>query len=545
MSAGTDASTGATTAAGAGAVDAADDADREARDAAERAEWGERGMLLAWWARRQPDVPAVVAPTGDRTFAELNANANRLVRALRRRGLTVGDGVALLCPNRAEFVEVVAACQRGGFRLTTVNWHLTREEAGYIVDDCEAKALVAGATLADVAAGARARAPRCEVGLAVGGPVDGFERYDEALAAEDGADVDDPTLGSSMLYTSGTTGRPKGVYRREQPPARTVNLFGYRTGDRELCTGPLYHAAPLAFSLSVPLSYGVGVVMMERWDAEEALRLVDRHGITHMHVVPTMFHRLLSLPAEVRDRYDVSTLRSVVHGAAPCPVPVKRAVIEWLGPVVWEYYAATEGTGCFVDSNTWLQRPGTVGRPPGDLVIVGDEAGEPLPAGETGLVYLKAPSTGRFEYFKDDGKTSSTYRADGSYFTLGDVGHMDEDGFLYLTDRSANLIISGGVNVYPAEVDAVLLEHPAVGDAATIGVPDEEWGERVVAVVEVQPGVEASPELAAELIEHCRARLAHFKCPQSVEFTDELPRQDNGKIYKRLLRDRYRGNGGS
>jgi long-chain acyl-CoA synthetase len=380
------------------------------------------------------------------------------------------------------------------------------------------------------------------VGLAVGGDIEGFRSYDHELAGESGADIDDPVLGSSMLYTSGTTGRPKGVYRRDTPWPTAVNLFGYRDGDRHLSTGPLYHAAPLAFSLTTPIAHGVGVVVMERWDAEAALALVQAYRITHTHMVPTMFHRLLSLPSGVRERYDVSTLRSVLHGAAPCPVPVKRRIIEWLGPVVWEYYAATEGTGCFVDSETWLARPGTVGKPADGQVMIGDAAGQPLPAGESGLVYLKAPAVGRFEYFKDAEKTQSTYR--GEYFTLEDVGYMDDDGYLFLTDRGANLIISGGVNIYPAEVDAVLLEHPAVGDAATIGAPDEEWGERVVAVVELQPGRQGSAELAAELVEHCRARLAHYKCPQAVEFTDELPRQDNGKIYKRLLRERVRSGPG-
>ncbi len=512
---------------------------------AERLEHARRGMVLAWWARRQPDVPAIVAPAGDRTFAELNARANQLVRALRRLGLESGaDGVALLCTNRAEFAEVGAACQRAGWRLTTVNWHLTTEEAGYIVENCEAKSLVADVSLASVAIGARRQAPRCGVALAVGGDIEGFRSYDHELSGESGADIDDPVLGSSMLYTSGTTGRPKGVHRPDTPPPTAINLFGYREGDRHLCTGPLYHAAPLAFSLTTPIAHGVGVVLMERWDAEAALALVESHGITHTHMVPTMFHRLLSLPPEARDGYDVSTLRSVLHGAAPCPVTVKLRIIEWLGPVVWEYYAATEGAGCYVDSDTWLTRPGTVGKPADGQVMVGDADGQRLPPGETGLVYLKAPAVGRFEYFKDMEKTRSTYR--GEYFTLGDVGHMDDDGYLFLTDRSANLIISGGVNIYPAEVDAVLLEHPAVGDAATIGVPDEEWGERVVAVVELLPGREGSPEVATELVEHCRARLARYKCPQVVEFTDELPRQDNGKIYKRVVRERYRsGQGGT
>jgi long-chain acyl-CoA synthetase len=507
-------------------------------EVAERLEHARRGMVLAWWAQRRPDVPAIVAPTGDRTFAELNARANQLVRALRRLGLRAGDGVALLCTNRAEFAEVGAACQRAGWRLTTVNLHLTADEAGYIVDNCEAKALVADVALASVADGARRRAPGCVVALAVAGDIEGFRSYDDELAGESGADIDDPALGSSMLYTSGTTGRPKGVHRRDTPPPSAINLFAYRDGDRHLCTGPLYHAAPLAFSLTTPIAHGVGVVLMERWDAEAALALVESHGVTHTHMVPTMFHRLLSLPPEVRARYDVSTLRSVLHGAAPCPVAVKRRMIEWLGPVVWEYYAATEGSGCFVDSDTWLARPGTVGKPADGQVMVGDIDGRALPPGETGLVFLKAPAIGRFEYFKDTDKTESTYR--GDYFTLGDVGYVDDDGYLFLTDRSANLIISGGVNIYPAEIDAVLLEHPAVGDAATIGVPDDEWGERVVAVIELQPGREPSPKLARELVAHCRARLAHYKCPQLVEFTDRLPRQDNGKIYKRVLRERFR-----
>jgi long-chain acyl-CoA synthetase len=513
-------------------------------EAAERLEHAGRGMLLAWWARRKPAAPAIVAPAGDRTFAQLNGRANQVVRSLRRLGLRAGDGVALLCHNRAEFAEVAAACQRAGWRLTTINWHLTPDEAGYIVDDCEAKALVADASLGPVGAGVLRRARGCGLALAVGGDIEGFLPYDDERAGESDADIDDPVLGSSMLYTSGTTGRPKGVYRRETPPPAAVNLFGYRDGDRHLCTGPLYHAAPLAFSLTTPITYGVGVVLMERWDAEAALALVETHRITHTHMVPTMFHRLLSLPPDARERYDVSTLRSVLHGAAPCPVAVKRRIIEWLGPVVWEYYAATEGAGCYVDSKTWLSRPGTVGKPVDGQVMIGDAAGQALPPGETGLVYLKAPAVGRFEYFRDTEKTESSYR--GEYFTLGDMGYTDEDGYLFLTDRSADLIISGGVNIYPAEVDAVLLDHPSVGDAATIGIPDEEWGERVVAVVELQPGQEGTPDLAAELLEHCRARLAHFKCPQVVEFIDELPRQDNGKIYKRLLRERVRsGRGGT
>jgi long-chain acyl-CoA synthetase len=493
------------------------------------------------WATETPGAIAIVAGDERRTFAELDANANRLARALRRRGLVPGDAVALLGSNRAAFVETVYACQRAGFRLTPINWHLTADEAGYIVTDCEAKALVATGDLTELAAGCLANAAPSTVALAAGGPIPGFESAEEAMEAEPDRPLEDPVHGSTMLYTSGTTGRPKGVYRPPAPPAPKINLYGYEAsgGDVHLCTGPLYHAAPLAFSLTIPLSFGATVVLMDQWDAAEALRLIDEHGVTHSHLVPTMFHRLLALPDEVRASYDGSTLRHVLHGAAPCPIPVKRAMIEWLGPVIWEYYAATEGVGSFVDSATWLDHPGTVGRPfPPGQVTVRDEAGRELPAGEVGLLHLQAPEENRFRYFKDDAKTDATY--DGDHFTLGDIGYLDEDGFLFLTDRTANLIISGGVNIYPAEVDAVLLEHPAVGDVAVIGVPDEEWGEAVLAVVEPRDGVEPSEALAAELIEHCRDRLAHFKCPRSVEFVDRLPREDNGKIYKRRLREVFR-----
>ncbi|QYG95401.1 AMP-binding protein [Iamia sp. SCSIO 61187] len=502
-------------------------------------------MRLAWWAAETPDAMAIVTPdgTGLRTFAELNAGSNRVVRSLRARGLDVGDAVALACRNRAEFAEVVDATHRAGFRLTPINWHLTADEAAYIVADCQAKAFVADAAVGPMAAGAAASAPGCTVRLSVGGEIEGFEPLGAATAVESGADIDDPTPGTTMLYTSGTTGRPKGVHRPHDPTADAppvANIYGYDEtgGDVHLCTGPLYHAAPMAFSLQIPLAFGATVVLMQEWDAALALRLIEEHGVTHTHMVATMFHRLLSLPASVRAAADTSTLRHVLHGAAPCPVPTKQALMDWLGPIVWEYYAATEGVGCFASPATWLERPGTVGRPtPADQVFVGADDGSPLPPSEVGLVYIKAPPTGRFTYFGDAAKTDGAYR--GDHFTLGDVGYMDEDGYLFLTDRSADLIISGGVNIYPAEVDAVLLTHPAVGDAATIGVPDEEWGERVLSVVELQPDVDESPALEAELIAFCRERLAHFKCPRAVAFTDALPRQDNGKLYKRRLREQY------
>ncbi|HVA42525.1 MAG TPA: AMP-binding protein, partial [Acidimicrobiales bacterium] len=329
--------------------------DPAAEEIERRQQLASTGMLLSWYADHQPKRQAIIAPTGDRNFRQLNARANQLVRALRQRGLTAGDAVALICGNRAEFAEVVAGCQRGGFRLTPINWHLTGDEAAYIASDCEARAMVASADLADVALAAALGAPDCRVRLTVGGAIDSFESYEAALDEQSGTDIDDPVAGGSMLYTSGTTGRPKGVHRPQAAAAAGagagVNLGGYQpdSDDLHLCTGPLYHAAPLAFSLAGPLAFGVGVVLMERWDAEEALRLIDRHRITHTHMVPTMFHRLLSLPEDVRAKYDITSLRYVIHGAAPCPVAVKQGLIEWLGPIVWEYYAATEGTGSFVD----------------------------------------------------------------------------------------------------------------------------------------------------------------------------------------------------
>jgi long-chain acyl-CoA synthetase len=506
------------------------------------------GTTIAHWAQHAPDRPAIVPADGDpaqhRTFAELSARANQLSRALRARGLRAGDGVALMCHNAAEFAEVWAAAWQAGLRLTAINWHLGGDEAGYIVDDCEAKAFIAASRFAAAAGPAAAASPHARVRLAIGGGaggVDGFDPYDDALAAEDAAPLDDPVLGSMMLYTSGTTGRSKGVHRPSVPElvARGIAAYGYREGNVHLCTGPMYHTAPLTISMSIPLQAGVPLVVMDRWDAEDTLRLVDAHRVTHTHMVATMFHRLLALPEHVRAKYDVSSLLAVVHGAAPCPVDVKARMIEWFGPVLVEYYAATEGAGTIVFSDVWLTKPGTVGKPnPPEQVKVGDERCEPLPAGEVGMVWLRAPANDRFRYFKDDAKTESAYR--GDYFTLGDMGYLDEDGFLFLTDRSANLIISGGVNIYPAEVDAVLLTHPAVGDVATIGIPHDDWGEEVRAVVQPADGVEPTGELAADLVAWCRDRLAHFKCPRQVDFVAELPREESGKIFKHRLRAEYR-----
>jgi long-chain acyl-CoA synthetase len=502
----------------------------------------DKGVVWSYWAARHPERVAVRSPHGDRTLAAVDAHANQLVRALRARGVEAGDGLALLCSNRPEFVETSAAVQRSGLRLTTINWHLTGEEAGYIVDDCEATAFVADARFADVAAEAAARVPRLRAKLAIGGAIPGFERFDAALASEPGDALDDLVLGGTMLYTSGTTGRPKGVRRSTE--ARASALLAAVTrydGERHvhLCTGPLYHAAPLAFSLAAPAAAGVPIVLMDGWDAESTLALIEAHHVTHTHMVPTMFHRLLSLPRDVRDSYDISSLVYIIHGAAPCPVEVKRRLIEWLGPIVSEYYAATEGSGTAVGSKEWLRKPGTVGKVnPPDHVRILDEQGADAAPGTIGTVYLKAPAASRFEYFKAPEKTDGAYR--GEYFTLGDVGYVDDDGYLFLTDRSAHLIISGGVNIYPAEIESVLIGHAAVGDVGVVGVPDDDWGEIVVAAVELHDGREPSSELENELVEWCRDRIAHYKCPRRIEFVEALPRHDNGKLYKHQLREQLR-----
>jgi long-chain acyl-CoA synthetase len=514
------------------------DADRESLKQAAHA-----GMASAWHAERQPDLPAVVSEFGDRSWDELNTNANRLVRVLRAAGIGAGDAVAVFARNRPEFVEVLQATERSGIRFTPINFHLKGEEIGYIIDNCEAKAFVADATLGPAPVDAIAHAPNARLRLAVGGTLPGFESYGDAISGEDGRDIDDPEIGARMLYTSGTTGRPKGVYRKRREPVEPQlegTLAAYRPGlDRALCTGPAYHAAPLLLDVMVPIVSGAGIVMMDKWDAEETLRLIDAHGVTHCHMVATMFHRLLQLGDEVRARYDVSSLRRVVHGAAPTPVHVKRGMIEWLGPIIWEYYAATEGGGGFlIGAEEWLKKPGSVGRnlPQFDNRILDDEGNECAP-NEVGTIYLPAPETGRFEYFKDGEKTARAYL--GDRFTLGDIVYFDEDGYLFLTGRSAELIISGGVNIYPQEVDSELMKHDAVLDVCTIGIPHEDFGEEVKSVVQLTDGKQPSEALAVELIGFVRSRLASFKCPRTIDFVDDLPRLPSGKIQRRHVRERY------
>jgi long-chain acyl-CoA synthetase len=500
------------------------------------------GMIPSVWAAEKPDAVALTDPFGWRSFSELNANANRLVRALREAGLKPGEGVAVLLGNRAEFVETLLATLRGGFRFTPINWHLTTDEIAYILTNCEARALVGDARFAAAVPAAKA-APGLALKISAGGPLEGFAAWDDVLANFDGEDIEDPILGTQMLYTSGTTGRPKGVFRPTPipvPPMFEGAPAAYNPDtDCQLCAGPAYHAAPLAFDIRYSLASGVPLVFMDRWDSEGVLDNIQNFRITHAHMVPIMFQRLLALPEETKAKYDLSSLRFLVHGAAPCPPEVKRAMIDWVGPILHEYYAGSEGgAGFAIGSHDWLRKPGSVGKRPALLgVKILTEEGEELPPGRPGLIYHQASQISPFSYFKDEAKTQGSHR-DG-YFTLGDVGYFDEDDFLFLTGRSAETIISGGVNIYPQEVDNELIQHPAVEDSCTIGAPDPEWGEQVRAVIKLRAGHAPSPALAAEILAFGRQRLAPFKVPKSLDFVTDLPRSPAGKIQRGLVRKPY------
>jgi long-chain acyl-CoA synthetase len=504
-------------------------------------------MTPSWHAAATPDVPAIVmGATGETvTYAQLEDRSARLARALRARGLGTGDHIAVVMENNRQYLEVVWAAQRSGLHYTAVNSHLGPAEVQYILDDSGADAVVASRAMAEVVAGLDLSAIGARV--VVGGDLPGFERYDDVVGAEDPGPLPDEHEGREMLYSSGTTGRPKGVQKPlpgtafGDPSAAPVQLaqaisaYGIAPGCRYLSPAPLYHSAPLVYSMSMHRLGGT-VVVMERFDPRLCLELIERHRVTHAQFVPTMFVRMLRLPPEERSRFDVSSLQVVLHAAAPCPVPVKRQMIEWWGPIIHEYYAGTEDIGStFITADEWLTHPGSVGRPMDECHIVSDD-GEVLGPGRPGIVYFAG---GRpFEYHNDPDKTASISNERG-WRTLGDIGYLDGDGYLYLTDRLAHMIVSGGVNIYPQEAENVLASHPAVADVAVIGVPDEEMGEAVKAVVQpTDPGA-GGPQLEAELLAACRAELASYKCPRSVDFVDALPRDDNGKLYKRLLRERY------
>jgi long-chain acyl-CoA synthetase len=504
-------------------------------------------MTPAWHAERRPDAPAIVmASSGETvTYAELDDRSRRFASALRVRGLVAGDHIAILMENNARYLEVTWAAQRSGLYYTAINSHLRHAEVQYILDDCGAAALISSEAMAEVASGLDLSA----VGVRVGadGRLAGFEDYAGVIAGSDPVSPSSEQEGREMLYSSGTTGRPKGVRKAlpgtalGDPSAAPVQiaagmaLFGCGPMTVYLSPAPLYHSAPLVYSMSMH-RLGATVVVMERFDPRQCLELIERYRVTHAQFVPTMFVRMLRLPAEDRARFDVSSLEFVVHAAAPCPIPVKRQMIEWWGPIINEYYAGTEDIGsAHITAAEWLAHPGSVGRPRDGCHIVGED-GREVPAGQPGIIFFAG---GRpFAYHNDPQKTRSVTN-DRGWRTLGDIGYLDGDGYLYLTDRQAHMIISGGVNIYPQETENVLAAHPLVADVAVIGVPDDEMGEAVKAVVRPADQTAAGPELANELLTYCRSELASYKCPRSVDFVPELPRDENGKLYKRRLREQY------
>ncbi|WP_275294149.1 acyl-CoA synthetase [Amycolatopsis sp. La24] len=507
-------------------------------------------MDLGLWtiAAAEPARVALVDPDGrEISYGDLTAKANRYASGLRELGLGVGDAVVLLLPNGDDLVAAYFAAIQTGLYVVVVNWHLVGPEVAYILSDGGAKAFLAHERFADVAVAAADEAELPASARFAVGSVRGFRRVEELGAGLGDGRPDNRTAGSPMLYTSGTTGRPKGVKRPltgadpDQVPAASTwffGVFGLQPFDEHvhLCGSPLYHTAVLNF-VAISLQLGHTAVLMDRWDAEEMLRLIERHRVTHSHMVPTQFRRLLALPDDVRTKYDLSSLRVMIHGAAPCPLEVKRQMLEWWGPVVTEYYAATEGGGTVISGEDWLRKPGSVGLPwPGSTIRVLDDAGEEVPVGENGAVYMKMGDS-KFEYHRDKAKTEKARV--GDLFTLGDVGHLDEDGYLFLHDRKADMIISGGVNIYPAEIEGELVMHPKIADVAVFGVPHEDWGEEIKAVVQPAEGVEGSDELTAELLAYAETRLARFKLPRSVDYLPELPRDPNGKLYKRKLRELY------
>ena len=502
---------------------------------------------IRFWGRaiEQPDRIALIEPSGrEVTAGELLAQVNQLVHALRAAGLQQGDALAIALPNSREWIVAYLAALQAGWFVVPINYHFTVSEAAYLVRDSKARVFIGHERLADTA-----RAVADEAGVATHlrlsvGAIPGFTNLPEFLAGHPTDPPGDRRTGSVMFYTSGTTGRPKGV-RRSLPEGDPdtgellsgdiLSQYGLApgTGDVHLCGSPLYHTAVLAFAAS-SLHFGHTVVVMDGWNAERMLELVQRHRVTHTHMVPTQFRRLLLLPGDVRGSYDCSSLRCVIHGAAPCDSTIKQAMFDWWGPVIYEYYGTTEGGGTVADPQQWLAHPGTVGKPyPGADIRILDEHGVEVAAGISGTVYFYV-TWSDFEYLNDTSKTAGSRR--GEYATVGDLGYVDDEGFLYLLGRSSELIISGGVNVYPAEIESVLVRHPAVADAAVIGVPDEDLGEVVQAVLEPAPGATPGPALEAQIRDHCAEQLAKFKHPRVITFVEALPRDPSGKLLKRKLR---------
>ena len=502
-------------------------------------------MNIADHASSAAESPALIIGDGDTiSFGELYANSQRVAAVLHDAGLRRGDGVALVLPNRPEFFEITWGCQLSGLYYTAVNTHFTPDEVVYVIDDSDAKAVFVDASMGDLAAHLRSAKTAVDVHIAVGGDLAGWRSYHDALAIA--GDAPPASDGSEMLYSSGTTGRPKAV-RRPLPAdgngswaqsvleMALIHKYGMSLASVYLSPAPMYHAAGVNYTMAVN-RVGAAAIIMRKFDAEAVLRLIETHRVTHAQFVPTMFVRMLKLPKAVREKYDVSSLQCVIHAAAPCPTDVKHQMMKWFGPIIHEYYGGTEGfAGTTIGPLAWLAHPGSVGIPMAPVHVVGQD-GRELPVGESGELYFEGGPD--FAYFKDPAKTASVSN-DRGWRSLGDMGYVDEDGYLYLTDRSTFMIVSGGVNIYPQEAENLLVTHPKLVDAAVFGVPNDEFGEEVKAVVQPVDGVTPGPDLEAELIEYCRTHLAGYKCPRTVEFDPELPRDPNGKLYKRRIRERY------
>ncbi len=508
-------------------------------------------MYAAEHAAEHPDQPAIVmAPSGRvLTFAEYEGSANQVAHLLRETGLRRQDHMAIFMENNPAMLLTEAGAERTGLYFTPVNSYLSAEEVAYVVNDSQSRVVVTSAAKAEVAQQLPALCPEVDRWIMVGAegsPGGPFESWEEAVGGQPTGAVADEQLGAPMMYSSGTTGRPKGILRPmyDIHPSETsiavlgiATLWNFREHMVYLSPAPLYHTAPQV-SVAIALRMKSTVVVMEHFDPALYLELVGSYGVTHSQVVPTMFSRMLKLPDEVRAAADLSSLEVIVHAAAPCPVPVKQQMIEWFGPILLEYYAATEGNGCtFITSDDWLAHPGSVGRAVLSDIHILDDDGNECPTGTSGTVWFAGATD--FEYFGDPEKTASSRRDGGRTSTVGDVGYLDGDGYLFLTDRKAHMIISGGVNIYPQETENLLVTHPKVLDAAVIGVPNEDLGEEVKAVVQPVEGVADDHALERELIAFCREHLAHFKCPRSIDFVEELPRLPTGKLYKGVLRERY------
>ena len=505
-------------------------------------------------ADRKGSELALADEYGDTTWAEFNERANRIVHALRARGLTTGDTIALMCGNRREFFEVTLAAMHAGLVIVPVNWHWVAAELAYVIADSDATTLIVEGRYANLAVEAcnDPQTAQCRNWITIDDTApEGFETYESVLAAAAAHEPDNQVSGGPMFYTSGTTGFPKGVHSAltatGHDPAlisliaqSATDMLGIPTDGVTLLEGPAYHSAQWVLSIFPLVGAASTVVMREKFDAAELLELIDRYRVTNVHLVPTQFIRMLKLPDDVRARFDGSSLSLALHGAAPCSIDVKRRMLDWWGPSVTEYYGGTEGGFLTMISGAeWLARPGSLGQPTSmtELLIIDDD-GQPCAAGESGQIYFKNKLGSDFTYHKAQEKTDAAHLAPG-VGTLGDVGYIDDAGYLFMSDRKIDMIISGGVNIYPAEIEGVLVGHPAVVDAAVFGIPDDEMGEQVKAAVEIADGYTPSNELAAELIAYARESLAGYKAPKSIDFETTLPRHPTGKLYKRLLRNPY------